>query len=71
MKHTPPPGSPAAIAIGCICAIYDNCHGHGYMGQQGIYVIRGDCPVHAAGCQIDILHDPNVSEDADGLPDCQ
>jgi hypothetical protein len=67
MKHTPPPGSDAAIELGCKCPILDNAHGHGYMGQQGIYVMREDCPVHVAGCTIDILHDPNVIEDADDM----
>jgi len=59
----PPPGSPEAISQGCVCAIRDNAHGHGYMGQQGIYWIRKDCPLHIEGSEIDILADPNDDND--------
>lgn len=47
MKHKPPPGSPAAIALGCRCPIMDNSHGKGYMGQAGVYVYSGACALHA------------------------
>ena len=33
------------------------------MGQQGVYVINGDCPLHIDGCEIDILADPNDDDD--------
>jgi hypothetical protein len=33
------------------------------MGQQGIYVISGNCPLHIPGSEIDILADPNDDDD--------
>lgn len=42
----PSPGSDAAIARGCICAVLDNSHGAGYLGQKGLYVITCGCPLH-------------------------
>ena len=48
-KYIPTPGSPAAVAQGCTCPVYDNAHGAG-MGQdehgQVVYVMREDCPLH-------------------------
>ena len=41
---TPPPGSDAAVALGCICPRMDNAYGHAIKGQE---VIREGCPVHA------------------------
>jgi predicted RNA-binding Zn-ribbon protein involved in translation (DUF1610 family) len=41
---TPPPGSPEALGLGCLCPVYDNCHGRGV--APGIFVYREDCPVH-------------------------
>ena len=45
----PNPGSPAAVARGCTCPVYDNAHGAG-MGQdehgQVVYVMSEDCPLH-------------------------
>lgn len=40
------PGSDTAIAAGCICPVLDNEHGRGYMGVSGVFVMRGDCPMH-------------------------
>lgn len=42
----PHPGSQDAISRGCTCPVIDNGHGKGYMGQPGIYVMHGDCPLH-------------------------
>ena len=49
MPNTPNPGSDQAIDQGCICAVLDNNHGRGYMGREGVFVMRGDCPMHGAG----------------------
>ena len=43
------PGSDEAIAKGCICAVLDNCHGRGHLGdgeKYGWWVTEG-CPLHA------------------------
>ena len=49
----PPPGSDAAIAKGCICAVLSNGHGKG-SGQfaddgRPLYWARSDCPLHGTG----------------------
>lgn len=43
----PNPGSDAAIARGCTCSVLDNGHGHGHLGQPGVFVYLVGCPVHA------------------------
>ena len=43
----PPPGSPEAVKLGCICPRMDNGHGKGYMGIAIVYVYHGECPVHS------------------------
>lgn len=48
MSETPNPGSDAALAQGCLCPILDNEHGRGYMGQEGIFAMAVDCPLHGA-----------------------
>lgn len=40
------PGSPEAVAAGCVCPILDNGHGRGYMGQKNVFSIRMDCTIH-------------------------
>ena len=63
---TPPPGSPEAIELNCSCAVLDNAHGHGYMGQQGIYVYSAACQLHASR--------PDIDDDWNeplGTPACQ
>lgn len=45
------PGSDEAIAKNCSCPVLDNGHGHGYMGQEGIFVMTVDCPLHGHMCQ--------------------
>ena len=42
----PNPGSDEAIELGCKCPVLDNSHGRGYMGQPGIFMIAGGCPLH-------------------------
>ena len=44
----PPPGSDAAVALGCTCPVLDNAHGRGYMGRAGMYVFSLGCPLHCA-----------------------
>lgn len=52
-NDTPPPGSDEAVRIGCTCPQMDNAYGRGYMGGvtdtdgNTVYVMAGDCPVHA------------------------
>jgi len=41
------PGSKEAWLAGCTCPVMDNGYGAGYYGQKGIFVISGDCPIHA------------------------
>lgn len=47
------PGSREAIDAGCTCAVLDNGHGRGYMGQAGIFVITAGCPLHGLGPGVD------------------
>lgn len=42
------PGSPEAVAKGCSCAIMDNAHGRGYMGQKNVFSINLDCRIHSS-----------------------
>ena len=45
----PPPGSDAAIKLGCKCAVLDNGHGAGvYTDSNGVlqFWISCDCPLH-------------------------
>ena len=42
----PPPGSDAALALGCTCPVMDNGHGRGYMGMAGVFVFDLACPIH-------------------------
>lgn len=43
------PGSPAATANGCICAVMDNCRGagRGGDGERWGWYVTGGCPLHA------------------------
>lgn len=49
---TPNPGSPEAVAQGCLCPVLDNARGRGYLGgvrdEAGnvVFVQSGDCPLH-------------------------
>ena len=40
------PGSNKAIEMGCLCPVLDNECGQGYMGNDGIFVINEECPLH-------------------------
>jgi len=40
------PGSDAAIAAGCKCAVMDNAHGRGYDGQKNVFSVYRGCPLH-------------------------
>ena len=48
-EFIPTPGSPAAVAQGCTCPVYDNAHGAG-MGRDEhgrvVYVMSEGCPLH-------------------------
>jgi hypothetical protein len=46
-NKSPNPGSKEAEAIGCTCPVMDNCNGLGYCGRPGIFIISGECPLHA------------------------
>lgn len=45
-KPVPNPGSDEALDQGCTCAVLDNAHGRGYMGQPGVFCMSQDCPLH-------------------------
>lgn len=46
-NETPNPGSQAAQDQGCLCPIYDNARGLGFMGNGlGLFVYTIGCPVH-------------------------
>jgi hypothetical protein len=53
---TPNPGSDAAIKLGCICAVLDNCHGKFAPYPPNGWWITGGCPVHAPGHSENIVH---------------
>lgn len=44
----PTPGSDAAIALGCLCPVFDNNRGK-RVGWTGGWIIHADCPVHGDG----------------------
>jgi hypothetical protein len=46
MTDTPNPGSTKALDQGCTCPVLDNCHGSGYKGIEGRFVMNPDCPLH-------------------------
>ena len=45
MEDVPNPGSDAALAAGCTCAVMDNNHGK-WKPWTGSWWITGGCPVH-------------------------
>jgi hypothetical protein len=71
--NTPNPGSDEAIKQGCICAIYDNCHGTGFPWPRddgldpneypSFYVTMG-CPVHAPLTAEDIAYEKAQASEA-------
>ena len=50
------PGSLEAEQHGCTCPVFDNGHGAGYMGQEGIFVMVEDCPLHGYFGEKDARH---------------
>ena len=58
----PNPGTQEAIDEGCICPVMDNEYGRGYMGIEGIFVHRLDCPVHTL--EFESEKKMNLSENA-------
>ena len=42
----PPPGSDAALALGCRCPVLENAHGNGVDGR---YWMAAGCPLHGGG----------------------
>ena len=46
VEPKPNPGSDAALALGCKCAVLDNGHGRGSLWGDGVFVITVGCPVH-------------------------
>jgi hypothetical protein len=45
----PPPGSMAAVQLGCTCAVVGNSYGHGmYVNEydEPMYSVNMACPVH-------------------------
>lgn len=46
MSDIPNPGSDEAIKRGCLCPVYDNAKGRGWL-CSGTFWINGKCPLHA------------------------
>jgi hypothetical protein len=47
VSDTPNPGSDAAMALGCECAVLDNNHGKSAPWPDDGWWITVGCPVHA------------------------
>jgi len=43
---TPNPGSDEAIELGCICPVMDNHHGRGSRGDNNLFWVTSNCPIH-------------------------
>jgi hypothetical protein len=61
-NEPPPPGSQEAQDLGCLCPVIDNGHGRGYMGMEGVYVYREDCPVHNTKTLLDEVIEKGTDE---------
>lgn len=47
-RRSPNPGSAAALALGCTCAVIDNHHGRGAPTRDGpVFWMTEGCPVHS------------------------
>jgi hypothetical protein len=47
LPYGPTPGSPEALAQGCLCPVIDNHRGKGFPGEDGPnFWITGGCPLH-------------------------
>lgn len=54
------PGSPAAVAAGCSCAVMDNHNGEGiWYGDEQVFWINGSCKIHGDSSY---LEEDDVSE---------
>jgi hypothetical protein len=62
IERTPNPGSDAALAQGCICAVLDNCYGKFAPWPPDGWYITAGCPVHAAG-HSEPIDDVNILDD--------
>lgn len=60
LTPTPPPGSPEAVAAGCLCPVLDNAHGRGieFVDYDSMWRVTGTsrawwrnskCPLHGHG----------------------
>ena len=45
-QDPPYPGTDEAIANDCLCCAIDNQGGYGSVFGKGLFIIRGDCPLH-------------------------
>ena len=45
-KPAPNPGSPEAIALGCLCSADQNHDGEGYDGKPGVFLMDALCDLH-------------------------
>ena len=48
MTTVPNPGSPEALAQGCLCPVDDNDNGRGWQGFSRLFVMVADCPIHGS-----------------------
>jgi hypothetical protein len=55
MENKAKPGSNDAVRQGCLCPIYDNAHGRGYLGTGEMFVISHMCPIHADPADVEKL----------------
>jgi hypothetical protein len=57
-REQPPPGSDAALALGCRCAVLENAHGCGIPHPAGpLYWMTADCPLHGEGERHEVRED--------------
>jgi len=68
-KRQPCPGSPEAIALGCICPVLDNHHGRGRGKLEGVavFIYNSNCKIHCGGAYFMMpIFSP---DDGDNLPE--
>ena len=46
-NKAPNPGSEEAIEQGCLCPVYDNAKGRGWLGSGDFFFVDRKCPLHA------------------------
>lgn len=55
-SEIPPPGSDAALALGCRCPVLDNAHGRGIPTRDGpAYWISTACSLHGSGTRLPVI----------------